>query len=46
MIVEFLDAEKVCFKIFDGTHESPKARNRGRLIVNFQRFSTPYPEVA
>ena len=33
MIVEFLDAEKVCFKIFDGTHESPKARNRGRLMI-------------
>ena len=40
MIVEFLDAEKVCFKIFDGTHESPKARNRGRLMITSKNLQS------
>lgn len=40
MIVEFLDAEKVCFKIFDGTHESLKARNRGRLMITSKNLQS------
>ena len=38
--MEFLDAEKVCFKIFDGTHESPKARNRGRLMITSKNLQS------